>query len=218
MQTESDEEYEVMEARVFGVTPQGSVRNINIDKGDQISLEYDTFSGSLEDNVTKREEDTFSFVSPNQSSRNLDEETRQSPINVLKTRNKNSVNESPEKPSSYKAMRNTSSAFTAKKIPKGFETPQQKSTEKLMQDYETLGEKIEKIEKELKFVDQYLPPDYQASKTKLAVAREKLSKKCEVLKKEQYDLSIKIHYRWKKIDGSHGEGDRTHFWVRSVSS
>ncbi|ODV88135.1 hypothetical protein CANARDRAFT_26295 [[Candida] arabinofermentans NRRL YB-2248] len=137
-------------------------------------------------------------------------------LNVIKNRNKDiSVIDLAQ----IEKYRRSSSHFTATKIA----SPVIESKlEELNKQFDQLALKIHKIGKEIKFLDDIIPPstsptaDQSIEYQKLVYARSKLFKKAETLKKEKYELGIKLNNRFKKVYGVNG-ADKAQYWIRGVS-
>lgn len=89
----------------------------------------------------------------------------------------------------------------------------QKNVAHTQEKYDQYSKKIEKINKEIEFLQNLLPPynveiDY-ATRTKITNAVEKLKMKQDELEKKKYSLGITISRLWRSMDDND-------IWVRSM--
>ncbi|KAI0461143.1 hypothetical protein LJB42_001158 [Komagataella kurtzmanii] len=213
----------------------GAFKDLNPGSYNHLELEYDSFSGSLADNVKRLPAEGLALKTDDENeeaddqkdhdgltkdSRLISEQLVDEEANIALEVKKNREIIEPKL-----QFRNLSSQFTATKIDSDrVESLGEQKLSSLQEKHEELVNQILKIERELEFVDSLLPSGSNYLNTpegkqlaKLKVARDKLFDKCELLKKEKYELSIKINYKWKKIHGIDGS-DKTEFWVRGVSN
>ncbi|CAH6720519.1 hypothetical protein CLIB1444_04S01882 [[Candida] jaroonii] len=97
--------------------------------------------------------------------------------------------------------------------------PKPKSNNKQVQSvqlqYDQCTNKITKIQKEIDFLNNLLPPynveiDYH-TRTKITRAIEKLTNKIDEIEKKKYNLGITLSRLWRDLDDSD-------IWVRTVSN
>ncbi|ANZ75020.1 BA75_02215T0 [Komagataella pastoris] len=213
----------------------GAFKDLNSGSYNHLELEYDSFNGSLADNVKGLPAEGLALKTEEEDGETNDKENLDGVKKDNRITSEQVVDEEANIALEVKKnreiiepklqFRNLSSQFTATKIDSDrVESLGEQKLSNLQEKHEELVNQILKIERELEFVDGLLPSGSNYLNTpegkqlaKLKVARDKLFDKCELLKKEKYELSIKINYKWKKIHGIDGS-DKTEFWVRGVSN
>lgn len=101
------------------------------------------------------------------------------------------------------------------KVRKSPTLPEKTPLKKVQLQYDQTLYQIAKIQKEIKFLNNLLPPfnvevDYR-TRNKIANAIGKLEAKSDELEKKKYNLGITLSRLWRDVDDSD-------IWIRTVSS
>ncbi|VEU19554.1 DEKNAAC100288 [Brettanomyces naardenensis] len=204
-----------------------------------LDLEFETFSGSVADFAEKvpvyvdtsastedlpvgeGDDGDITLNTQNTILSDYDEENKEN-VSVMRTWNVSKKIIPTKEPSvvdfsKLNSYRGISSRLTAKKAPEP--DIDLIKLQQLDSSMTAITSKISKMQKELHVLDELLPDTYDGSEVsqtleykKLKFARDRLDEKCETLKKQRYELCIKINNRLKKVYGSN-ESDRSHYWV-----
>lgn len=123
--------------------------------------------------------------------------------------------------SKLNSYRRISSTISVTKVTNE-KSDEQKKIDEMTREMKELTHNITKIRKELDVVDDLIPDTYEGSTIaksmdykKLKFAREKLYDKYETLKKEHYELEIKLNNKLKHVYGYNG-ADRAQYFASNV--
>lgn len=107
--------------------------------------------------------------------------------------------------------------FKVRKVSNDMPKPKNhnKQVQSVQLQYDQCTNKITKIQKEIDFLNNLLPPynveiDYH-TRTKITRAIEKLTNKIDEIEKKKYNLGITLSRLWRDLDDSD-------IWVRTVSN